>query len=131
MTVAEANALLTSRPSSRQLDGCCEPCALPGWRWSFEALLRSQDAHAAAAGNAGLMPAAAAHTAAPGFRPLRVSQMDRECIDVISLSLQPTDRRRHDSTAGSIRRAPPSTTPNGSRSSAAITLGRFPKEQYA
>jgi len=37
---------------------------------------------------------AAAQIAAPGFRPLRVSRIDRECIDVISLSLQPTDGRR-------------------------------------
>jgi ferredoxin-NADP reductase len=37
------------------------------------------------------MPAAAGRTAAPGFRPLRISRIDRECIDVISLTLQPPD----------------------------------------
>ena len=46
-----------------------------------------------ATGNAGLTPAAVARTAAPGFHPLRVSRIDRECEDVISLSLEPTDGR--------------------------------------
>ena len=39
-------------------------------------------------------PAAAAQTAAPGFRSLRVARIDTECADVISLELQPTDDRR-------------------------------------
>jgi ferredoxin-NADP reductase/ferredoxin len=37
------------------------------------------------------MPAAVARTAAPGFRPLRVAAVVRECADVISLSLEPSD----------------------------------------
>jgi len=37
------------------------------------------------------MPAAAAHTARPGFRPLKVSRIDRETFDVISLQLEPAD----------------------------------------
>src|SRR5207237_8900021 len=61
---------------------------------AFKAVVRSQHARPGATGNAGLVPAAAAHTAKPGFRPLRVSRIDRECVDVISLSLQPTDGRR-------------------------------------
>jgi ferredoxin-NADP reductase len=40
-------------------------------------------------GNAALVPAAAAHTAKPGFRPLRVSRIEREAVDVISLELEP------------------------------------------
>ena len=70
------------------------PALSPGWRWSFEELVRSQDAHPGATGNAGLVPAAAARTATPGFHPLRISRIDRECADVISLSLEPTDGRR-------------------------------------
>src|SRR5262249_13743141 len=70
------------------------PALSAGWRWSFEALARSQDAHPGATGNAGLVPAAAAQAAAPGFRSLRVAGIDRECADVISLVLQPTDGRR-------------------------------------
>ena len=95
MTVTEVNALLYSSHHPRdQLERALRiPALSPGWRWSFEALVRSQDAHPGATGNAGLVPAAAAQTAAPGFRPLRVSRIDRECVDVISLSLQPTDGR--------------------------------------
>jgi ferredoxin-NADP reductase len=70
------------------------PALSPGWRWSFGELIRSEDAHPGAPGNAGLVPAAAARTAAPGFRPMRVSRIDRECVDVISLCLEPTEGRR-------------------------------------
>ena len=96
MTVAEVNALLYSSHHPRdQLERALRiPALSPGWRGSFEALVRSQDAHPGATGNAGLVPAAAARTAAPGFRPLRVSRIDRECVDVISLSLEPMDGRR-------------------------------------
>jgi len=96
MTVAEVNALLYSSHHPRdQLERALRiPALSPGWRGSFQALVRSQDAHPGATGNAGLVPAAAAQTAAPGFRPLRVSRIDRECVDVISLSLQPTDGGR-------------------------------------
>ena len=96
MTIAEVNALLYSSHHPRdQLERVLRiPALSPGWRWSFEELLRSQDAHPGATGNAGLMPAAAARTARPGFQPLRVSRIDRECVDVISLSLEPMDGRR-------------------------------------
>jgi MOSC domain-containing protein YiiM/ferredoxin-NADP reductase/ferredoxin len=96
MTVAEVNALLYSSHHPRdQLERALRiPALSPGWRWSFEALVRSQDAHPGATGNAGLVPEAAAQTTAPGFRPLRVSRIDRECVDVISLALQPMDGRR-------------------------------------
>jgi MOSC domain-containing protein YiiM/ferredoxin-NADP reductase len=95
MTVAEVNALLYSshHPRDRLERALRIPALSPGWRWSFEALIRSQAAHPGATGNAGLVPAVAAQTAAPGFRPLRVSRIDRECVDVISLSLQPMEGR--------------------------------------
>ena len=96
MTVAEINALLYSshHPRDQLTRALRIPALSPGWRWSFEALARSQDAHPGATGNAGLVPEAAAQTAAPGFRPLRVARIDRECVDVLSLTLQPTDGRR-------------------------------------
>jgi MOSC domain-containing protein YiiM/ferredoxin-NADP reductase len=96
MTVAEVNALLYSSHHPRdQLERALRiPALSPGWRWSFEELVRSQDAHPGATGNAGLVPAAAARTATPGFQPVRVSRIDRECVDVISLSLEPMDGRR-------------------------------------
>ena len=96
MTVAQVNALLYSSHHPRdQLERVLRiPALSPGWRWSFEELARSQDAHPGSSGNAGLAPGAAARTAAPGFQPLRVSRIDRECVDVISLSLEPMNARR-------------------------------------
>ncbi len=96
MTVAEVNALLYSSLHPReQLERALRiPALSPGWRQSFEALLRSQNAHPGARGNAGLAPIAASQTVAAGFRPLRVARIDVECADVISLELQPTDDRR-------------------------------------
>ncbi|HKE13980.1 MAG TPA: MOSC and FAD-binding oxidoreductase domain-containing protein [Kofleriaceae bacterium] len=89
MTVAEVNALLYSPDHARdRLERALRIEALsPGWRASFEALLHSP-ARGAGSGNAGLAPAAAAHPAAPGFRPLAVTAIDRECADVLSLTLQ-------------------------------------------
>src|SRR5438132_11246549 len=96
MTVAEVSALLyLSHHPREQLERVLRiPALSPGWRWSFEELLQSQKAHPGATGNAGLMPAAAGQTAAPGFRPLRISGIDRDCFGLVSLSLQPTDGRR-------------------------------------
>jgi ferredoxin-NADP reductase/MOSC domain-containing protein YiiM len=92
MTVAEINALLYSPNHPRDLlERALQIRALsPGWRLSFEALLQSQTT-AAGSGNAGLAPAAAAHPAAPGFRPLLVTAVDRESADVISLTMQSPD----------------------------------------
>ena len=85
MTVAEINALLYLPDHARdRLERALRIEALShGWRSSFEALLRSH-----ATGNAGLAPAAAGHPAAPGFRPLAVTAIDRESADVLSLTLQ-------------------------------------------
>jgi ferredoxin-NADP reductase/MOSC domain-containing protein YiiM len=96
MTVAETNALLYSshHPRERLVRVLQIPALSPGWRWSFEALLRSQDAGPGATGNAGLVPPFAAQTATPGFRRLRVTRVDRESPDVVSLTLEPTDGRR-------------------------------------
>jgi ferredoxin-NADP reductase/MOSC domain-containing protein YiiM/ferredoxin len=87
MTVAEINALLYSPNHARdRLEQASRIEALsPGWRGSFEALLRST---AAESGNAGLVPAAAAHPAASGFRPLAVTAIDEESADVLSLTLE-------------------------------------------
>jgi len=85
MTVAEINALLYSPDHARdRLERALRIEALsPGWRSSFEALLRSHTS-----GNAGLVPDAAAHPAAPGFRPLAVRAIDQESADVLSLTMQ-------------------------------------------
>jgi ferredoxin-NADP reductase/MOSC domain-containing protein YiiM len=88
MTVAEINALLYSPNHPRdQLERALRIEALsPGWRGSFEALLQSS-----ASGNAGLVPEAAAHPAAPGFWPLGVTAIDQESADVLSLTMQSLD----------------------------------------
>ncbi|HEY5756431.1 MAG TPA: MOSC and FAD-binding oxidoreductase domain-containing protein [Steroidobacter sp.] len=85
MTVAEINALLYSPGHAREsLERALriEPLS-PGWRFSFEALLKNPSD-----GNAGLAPEAAAHPAAPGFRQLVVTAIDHESTDVISLTMQ-------------------------------------------
>ena len=88
MTVAEINALLYFPNHARdRLERALRIGALsPGWRRSFEALLRSQTT-VAGGGNAGLAPAAAAHPATPGFWPLAVTAIDRESADVLSLTM--------------------------------------------
>ena len=92
MSVAQVNALLYSPRHPRdQLERALRIGALsPGWRWSFEELIKNPGA----TGNAGLAPANAAQTAKPGFRPLQLARIDRECVDVISLTLQPADGRK-------------------------------------
>ncbi len=92
MTVAEINALLYSRNHARdRLERALRIEALsPGWRLSFEELLRSETT-GAASGNAGLAPAAAAHPVTPGFRPLAVTAIDHESADVLSLTMQSAD----------------------------------------
>jgi MOSC domain-containing protein YiiM/ferredoxin-NADP reductase len=94
MTVAEINALLYSpdHPRDRLERAVSIEALSPGWRGSFEAMLRSQST--AAGGNAGLMPAAAAHPAAPGFQPLAVTAIDHESADVLSLTIQRSDGER-------------------------------------
>ena len=88
MTVAEINALLYSPDHARdRLERARRIEALsPGWRASFEALLQNPSR-----GNAGLVPEAAAHPAAPGFRRLAVTAIDRESSDVLSLTMQSPD----------------------------------------
>ena len=88
MTVSEINALLYSPNHARDLlERALRIDALsPGWRASFEALLQSPTS-----GNAGLVPEAAAHPAAPGFRRLAVTAIDQESADVLSLTMQNPD----------------------------------------
>src|SRR6478672_4310942 len=86
MTVAEINALLYSPKHPRgSLERALRIDALsPGWRSSFEAVLHGQST-GTGGGNAGLLPAVAAHPVASGFRALTVTAIDRESADVLSL----------------------------------------------
>ena len=90
MTVAEVDALLylpghdrAALARARRL-----PALSPGWQGSFEAMLDSGDA----TGNVGLTDAAAAPPVAwPGFRPMRVVDVEPESDSVRSLRLASID----------------------------------------
>src|SRR5258707_334740 len=88
MTVAKINTLLYSPDHARDLlERALRIEALsPGWRGSFEALLQRPSN-----GNAGLVPEAAAHPAAAGFRRLGVTAIDPESADVLSLTMRSPD----------------------------------------
>src|SRR5262249_311891 len=92
MTVAEINALLYSpnHPRDRLERALAIHALSPGWRGSFQALLDSRST-AAANGNAGLVPEAAAHPVASGFRRLAVTAIDHESADVLSLTMHDPD----------------------------------------
>ena len=92
MTVAEINALLYSsnHPHDRLERALRIEALSPGWRASFEALLKGQTT-GAGSGNAGLAPTAAAHPVAPGFQPLAVATIDQESADVLSISMRDRD----------------------------------------
>jgi ferredoxin-NADP reductase/MOSC domain-containing protein YiiM len=92
MTVAEINALLYSseHPRDRLQRALRIEALSPGWRGSFEALLQSQTT-VGGSGNAGLVPATAAHPVAPGFQALTVVAIEREAADVLSVSMQHPD----------------------------------------
>lgn len=92
MSVAEINALLYLPDHRRDgLERALRIGALsPGWQWSFKELLKNQTT-GTASGNPGLAPTAAAHPAAPGFRPLTVTAIDQESADVLSLSMESPD----------------------------------------
>lgn len=88
MTVAEINALLylPGHVPDRLRRAVRIEALSPGWRASLKALLESHSS-----GNAGLVPEAAAHPAAPGFRSLQVTTVERESADVLSITMQSKD----------------------------------------
>ena len=93
MTVAEGNALLykPGHPKSELERALRIPALSVGWRDSFHALLEREQSGSAMTGNPGLTPAAGPPPAWTGFRPLRVSQKNRESSNVTSLVLEPTN----------------------------------------
>jgi ferredoxin-NADP reductase/MOSC domain-containing protein YiiM/ferredoxin len=90
MTVAEVDALLylPGHPRQQLLRALRVPALSPGWQASFRALLEGDPA----GGNAGLV-ATSPPPAWTGFRRLRVSGIERESDDVISISLEDPDER--------------------------------------
>jgi ferredoxin-NADP reductase/MOSC domain-containing protein YiiM len=95
LSVAAADALLYLRgPAKEELERALRiPALSPGWKSSFEALLRQMMQPGSPTGNAGLTSPEQIITATPGFRPLRVARMNRESSSVVSLGLEPVDGR--------------------------------------
>ncbi|HZC97593.1 MAG TPA: MOSC domain-containing protein, partial [Bradyrhizobium sp.] len=93
MSVFEINALLymPGHPPDQLQRALRIPALSPGWRRSFEALLRQERTDGATTGNAGLAAASGPPPAWRGFRPFRVSRKVRESGNVVSLVLEPTD----------------------------------------
>jgi ferredoxin-NADP reductase/MOSC domain-containing protein YiiM len=69
------------------------PALSEGWRGSFQTLLQEEAKGAEATGNAGPAPDATPLPGWPGFRPLRVSRINRESNSVKSVEFQPFDGR--------------------------------------
>jgi ferredoxin-NADP reductase/MOSC domain-containing protein YiiM len=95
MTVTATNALLyLPGPAKRDLERALRiPALSPGWKGSFEALLRQTAQSGPHTGNPGLASPEQMVTATPGFRPLKVARMDHESRSVVSLVLEPVDGR--------------------------------------
>jgi len=95
LTVAAVDALLyLPGPAKEELERALRiPALSPGWKSSFEALLRQMTQPGSRTGNAGLTSPEQMVTAAPGFRPLKVARMDRESSSVVSLVLELVDGR--------------------------------------
>jgi ferredoxin-NADP reductase/MOSC domain-containing protein YiiM/ferredoxin len=91
MSVAEMDALLyLPGHFPKQLERALRiPALSKGWQGSFQAILQQKTSESHEAGNRRLGPP----TAWPGFRPLRVSRIDRESVSVVSLTLIPADSR--------------------------------------
>lgn len=95
MTIAEIDAMLyLSGHTSEQLDRALRISALSeGWQGSFKALLQQDARGSEVTGNPGLAASSGPPPAWPGFRPLRVSRIERESASVISLALVAGDSR--------------------------------------
>ena len=95
MSVAEMDALLyLPGHTPEQLERALRiPALSKGWQGSFQAILQQKTSGSPASGNPGLAPPSGPPPAWPGFRPLRVSRIDRESVSVVSLTLIPADGR--------------------------------------
>lgn len=95
MTVTAINALLyLPGPARGDIERALRiPALSPGWKGSFEALLRQPAQAGPRTGNPGLASPEQLVTAGPGFRPLKVARMDHESRSVVSLVLEPADGR--------------------------------------
>jgi ferredoxin-NADP reductase/MOSC domain-containing protein YiiM len=90
ITVANIDALLyLPNPSRDQLERSLRvPALSAGWQTSLKAIAEQKTSEA---GNPGLKASGGPPPAWPGFRPLRVTRVDRETANVVSLSFEQTD----------------------------------------
>lgn len=95
MSVAEIDALLyLGGHTLSQLEKALRiPALSAGWQGSFRALLEEERKDASASGNPGLASSSGPPPGWTGFRPLRVSRIERESGSVKSLLFLPADDR--------------------------------------
>jgi ferredoxin-NADP reductase/MOSC domain-containing protein YiiM len=92
--VKDADAMLYLNAGSKDqlLRALSIPALSPGWQQSFRDILEQQE-RGGTTGNAGLVSASELPPSWPGFRPLRVSQMNHESSSVLSIVLESTDEK--------------------------------------
>jgi ferredoxin-NADP reductase/MOSC domain-containing protein YiiM len=90
ITVADADALLYLPNPSRELleRSLRVPALSPGWKGSFRALVEQKSSQS---GNSGLTASTEPPPAWQGFRPMRVTRLDRETANVVSVYLEQPD----------------------------------------
>jgi ferredoxin-NADP reductase/MOSC domain-containing protein YiiM len=90
ITVANIDTLLyLPNPSREQLERSLRvPALSQGWKTSLKAIAEQKTSEG---GNPGLKASGGPPPAWPGFRPLRVARVDREAVNVVSLSIEQTD----------------------------------------
>jgi ferredoxin-NADP reductase/MOSC domain-containing protein YiiM/ferredoxin len=90
ISVADIDALLylPNRPREKLDRSLRVPALSQGWKTSLQAIAAQKTSET---GNPGLTASSGPPPAWPGFRPLRVARIDRESVNVVSLSLEPTD----------------------------------------
>jgi ferredoxin-NADP reductase/MOSC domain-containing protein YiiM/ferredoxin len=90
ITVSDIDALLyLPKPSREQLERSLRiPALSPGWKTSLKAIAEQKTSEG---GNPGLKASAGPPPAWPGFRPMRVTRVERETAEVVSLYLEQPD----------------------------------------
>jgi ferredoxin-NADP reductase/MOSC domain-containing protein YiiM len=90
ITVANIDALLyLPNPSREQLERSLRvPALSQGWKTSLKAIAEQKTSEG---GNSGLKASGGPPPAWPGFRSLRVAKVDREAVNVVSLSIEQTE----------------------------------------
>jgi ferredoxin-NADP reductase/MOSC domain-containing protein YiiM/ferredoxin len=95
ISVAEMDALLylTGHTREQLVRALRIPALSQGWQGSLQAILQQETSGGRVAGNPGLTPSSGPPPAWTGFRPFRVSRIEKESSSVVSLTLVPADDR--------------------------------------